>query len=288
MTTIIRAESAHDFLALVPSLAGFHPERSIVCVAFHGNRTVGVLRHDLPRRARDRAALVSSIVGSLCRLPGVDAVVPVAYTDARFDTGRGMPERPLLAALVTRARQAGFVVRDALCRAADAWGSVLDPSTPPSGHPLALVEASPVKWQVPSDLEVHDSPGVTAALPDPEPGVAEAIAASLTDFDDEAVAAHAIVRLGANADPVELVEALLSRPAADQPAHRLAWFLHLASRPAFRDAMMLQFAFGVVIGEAAHDDAIASASRAEQHGETMDELIGRERPRASSTRCPSS
>ena len=34
MTTIIRAAAAHDLLALVPALAGFQPERSIVCVAF--------------------------------------------------------------------------------------------------------------------------------------------------------------------------------------------------------------------------------------------------------------
>ena len=40
------------------------------------------------------------------------------------------------------------------------------------------------------------------------------------------------------------------------PPLRLAWFLHLADRPAIRDAMMLQLAFGPVVGEAAHDDAI--------------------------------
>ena len=134
MTTIIRAEQAHDFLALVPMLAGFRPERSIVCVAFRGNRTVGVLRHDLPRRARDRAPLVSVIVGTICRMPGIDAVVPVVYTDARF-AGRGIPERALLQLLVKEAERAGFTVRDALCRGADAWASV------PSGQSV------PAAWR---------------------------------------------------------------------------------------------------------------------------------------------
>jgi len=37
--TIVKTREAHDFLALVPQLAGFQPERSVVLVAFRGNRT---------------------------------------------------------------------------------------------------------------------------------------------------------------------------------------------------------------------------------------------------------
>ncbi len=276
MTTIIRAEQAHDFLALVPTLAGFRPERSIVCVGFRGNRTVGVLRHDLPRRARDRAPLVSAIVGTLCKMPGVDAIVPVVYTDARFDSGRGVPERAFLGLLVKEAERAGFLVRDALCRAADAWGSILDRATPGAGHPLALIDESPVTRLTPDGMEVLDSPGAAGALPEGDSGTADAIARVLPHFASDDLAEAAIMRLGRNADPVELVEALLSGSPSKQPAHRLAWFLHLASRPAFRDAMMLQFAFGVVVGEAAHDDAYDSAERAADHGESMDELVERE------------
>lgn len=276
MTTIIRAEQAHDFLALVPTLAGFHPERSVVCVGFRGNRTVGVLRHDLPRRARDRAPLVSVIVGTLCRMPGVDAVVPIVYTDGRFGSGRGMPERALLGRLVKEAERAGFVVRDALCRAADAWGSLLDPETPAVGHPLALIDASPVAQLAPDEIRVLDSPESAGLLPEGDAPTADAIAAALAAFADDDLAEAAILRLGRNSDPVELVESLLAREASKQPVHRLAWFLHLASRPAFRDAMMLQFAFGVVVGETAHDDAIESAERAARHGESMDELVRRE------------
>ena len=276
MTTIIRAEQAHDFLALVPTLAGFRPERSIVCVAFRGNRTIGVLRHDLPRRARDRAPLVSVIIGTLCRMPGVDAVVPVAYSDGRFAAGRGMPERALLGLLVKEAERAGFTVRDALCRAADAWGSALDRSTPPTGHPLSLIEESPVTQLAPGSGEVLEAPDAAGALPESDRATADAIARALRTFDSDDLVEAAVTRLGRNADPVELVESLLARVPSHQPIHRLAWFLHLASRPAFRDAMMLQFAFGVVIGELAHDDAVESADRAAEHGESMDELVERE------------
>ncbi|MGW9631580.1 DUF4192 family protein [Agromyces sp. NPDC055520] len=274
MTTIIRAEAAHDFLALVPSLAGFRPERSLVCVAFSGNRTAGVLRHDLPRRARDRAPLVAAIVGTLCRMHGVDAVVPIVYTDARYGSGRGMPQRALLGMLTARAEEAGFLVRDALCSAADGWGSLLDPETPATGHPLALIEASAVRHRAAELVDVRSSPTASAELPATDPVTAKRIAEALEQLTGDARAA-ALTRLGDLGDPVALVEALLARDAVHPPL-RLAWFLHLASIPPMRDAMMLQIGFGALIGEAAYDDAVATADRAAEHDESVDELVMRE------------
>ncbi|WP_187432433.1 DUF4192 family protein [Agromyces mariniharenae] len=281
MTTIIRAAAAHDLLALVPALAGFAPERSIVCVAFRGSRSAGLLRHDLPRRARDRPSLVSAIVGTLCRMPGVDAVVPIAYTDRTFEGSRGLPERALLALLVRRAEQAGFDVRDALCRAADGWGSLLDPATPAGGHALAMIDESPAAAALPEREPVHASSTASGRLPERDVDLSAAIAAELAAFDAlEGIGAQ-LDRLGDLADPVALVEALLDEPpagaASESPtALRLAWFLHLAERPPVRDAMMLQFAFGPVVGAAAHDDAVETAERAERTGETVDELVRRE------------
>jgi hypothetical protein len=40
--------------------------------------------------------------------------------------------------------------------------------------------------------------------------------------------------------------------------------------------MMLQFGFGPAVGEAAHDDAVASITRATEAGVTVDELMRRE------------
>lgn len=275
MTTIIRAEAAHDFLALVPSLAGFHPTRSLLCVAFSGNRTAGVLRYDLPRRARDRAPLAAMIVGTLCRMRGVDAVVPIVYTEARFGAGRGMPQRALLRMLTARAEEAGFLVRDALCRAADGWGSLLDPATPAAGHPLTLIDESPVTRLAGGAGEVASSPTASAVLPPAEPEVAARIAEALAQLTGEEERERALRRLGEHGDPVALVESLLVRGRV-QPPLRLAWFLHLASIPAVRDAMMLQIGFGALIGEVAHDDAIATAERAAAHEETIDGLVMRE------------
>lgn len=281
MTTIIRAAAAHDLLALVPALAGFVPERSIVCVAFRGSRSAGVLRHDLPRRARDRPSLVSAIVGTLCRMPGVDAVVPIAYSDRTFTASRGLPERALLSLLVRRCEQAGFQVRDALCRAADGWGSLLDPATPAHGHALAMIDESAAAAALPDGEPASASPTATGRLPERDDELAGAIAADLAAFADLDDVAMQLGRLGDVADPVALVEALLDGTPEESVSHpasalRLAWFLHLAERPPIRDAMMLQFAFGPVVGAAAHDDALDTAERAERNGETIDELVRRE------------
>lgn len=288
MTTIIRAEAAHDFLAIVPSLTGYTPERSLVCVAFRGNRSAGVLRHDLPRRARDRDALASAAVGTVCRMSGVDAIVPIVYTGASFARRGTMPERVLLELVVARAEAAGFVVRDALCVAADAWGSVLDPETPRLGHPLELIATS--RAAADPACRLPDAAGAAglATLPMPDPDRAARVGHVLDVFDgDDRRDAFGVrrrpheleqllERLGPLVDPVELVEVLLEAGPDGVEADVVAWFVHLACRPAFRDAMMLQFAFGPAIGESALDDAVDVGVRAAENGEAVAELVARE------------
>lgn len=273
MNTIIRAGSAQEFLALVPTLAGFQPARSLVCVAFEGRRTLGVLRHDLPRRARDRSALVSAVVASLCRMPGVDAIAPVVFTEERFADHDGVPERRLVELLCRRAAEAGFGVRDALCRAADGWGSYLDGELPAGGRPLGELDDASARSAVPAEA-IADGPSAAARLPEPDERRARAIARELRRIE-RADAGDSIFRaLGDDVDPVELVERLLAPRSAS--ALRRAWFLHLASRPVFRDGMMLQFGFGPIVGAAAHDDAVDLAERAEAQGESVDVLVRRE------------
>ncbi|MGR2753155.1 DUF4192 family protein [Agromyces arachidis] len=295
MTTIIRAESAHDFLALVPALVGYPPSASVLCVAFDGNRTAGVLRHDLPDEPQAAEALVGTMVGTICRLAHADAVVPIVYTDDRFADGR-MPHRELLELLALRAEEAGFLVRDVLCVAADGWGSVLDERLPPCGRPLALIDESPAGARAAANAPLAGSPAALAALPESDPEIADELERMLDALEvldrrrwrghgpDEGVdpaddAALGLVgeidrTLGEALDPVVAAEELaLGREAA--PA-RLAWLIHLLDRPVFRDAMMLQVAFGPVIGELALDAAEEAVDRASQTGEGLDVLLRRE------------
>lgn len=253
MTAIIRATAAHDFLALVPVLAGFVPEHSLVCVAFAGNRSVGVLRHDLPGGRADHERLVSTVIGTICRIPDVDAVVPVVYTAERFDERGGMPRRDLLELVVARAGRAGFLVRDALCQAADAWSSLFDEDAPAAGHPLALVESSGALRGVPEGDRPAAGTG-RADLPPADAARARRVAEILEEFGDLHRVEGAIAGLARDGDPVAFVETLVGRPRrrALDP-RRLAWLLHLAGRAPFRDAMMLQIAFGRMLGELALD-----------------------------------
>lgn len=93
MTEIIRAPGAADFLAALPSLVGYTAPNSLMCIPFCGNRTHGAFRLDLPvtRRTADYRAVTSAVIGMLGRMPGVDGVVPVIYTDATFADERGSP-----------------------------------------------------------------------------------------------------------------------------------------------------------------------------------------------------
>lgn len=172
MATVVKTQRPEDFLALVPQLAGFHPRNSVMIVAFRGNRTCAAMRFDVPGAGvragagaveepgtgsgPDAEALfrtvASRLVGMLCKVPGADAVVPVVYTDDRFADAARIPHAGFVAALVDQARTAGFLVRDALCVAADGWGSYLDEDCPRRGRPLALIEASTVNGAIPREL----------------------------------------------------------------------------------------------------------------------------------------
>ena len=153
MATVVKTQRPEDFLALVPQLAGFRPRNSIIIVAFRGNRTCAAIRFNVPGAqapgsdsdsALHYSTVASRLIGILCKVRGADAVVPVVYTDDRFANTASIPHAAFVEVLVDRARNAGFLVRDALCVAADGWGSYLDEVRPAQGRPLAAIESSPV------------------------------------------------------------------------------------------------------------------------------------------------
>lgn len=267
--TIIRAEAAEEFLALVPSIAGFAPRRSLVCVVFRGSRTVGVLRHDLPHRIVDHRALVSAVLGTLCRISEVDGVVPIVYTDRAYPRGRGAAERRLLGTVADRLASAGYAVRDSLLVAATGWASQLDPGAPPTGHPPELIELASARLgdAVPADASAGVEPLVGDA------GRAGEIDRLLDEIERSATLPRPFAEaLGAALDPVELVESLIA-DSAEPDAARLAWLAHLGSLAAFRDAIAVQIGFGAAAGELAIDGAAAANDRAAEAGLSVDELV---------------
>ncbi len=127
MSTIVPVADAAQFLSIVPRLLGFTPTRSVVLIPLREGRSVGAMRVDLP--PGDPAPLVSTVIGMLCRLAGVDAFVTVVYTDA--EAGDGLPHADLAAALGRGASASGLHLVDALIVAADGWGSHVDAGAEP-------------------------------------------------------------------------------------------------------------------------------------------------------------
>ncbi|GAB3606883.1 hypothetical protein GCM10027413_22920 [Conyzicola nivalis] len=280
----VTAANAADFLAVVPHLVGFEPRNSIVFVAFRGRRTCGALRFDLPRfdlpgfdlpgpagsddagrRLHKRVA--TTLVGTLSKLQGVDAVVPVVFTDEGFG-GSGPPREHFVAAVAARLEFSGFTVRDALCVASDGWGSYLDDRCPAEGRPLAAIERSGVLDGLSADAlrPLGDVAG-WAALPDVGAIDCERVAklvlrfAALVDgtpgcpIDPRVARAIGLPRAQGPGDVPSTLEAILRiDPGRIEPA-AAAFVIAVVRSPALRDVVMLQWAFDLETGERVLADA---------------------------------
>jgi hypothetical protein len=285
--TIVKTREAHDFLALVPQLAGFQPERSVVLVAFRGNRTCGALRFNLPEPELSRAILrriATSLVGTLCKISGVDAVVPVLYTDERFAGVPGIPGERFAEILTRRAELSGFLVRDCLCVAADGWGSYLDPGCPAGGRPLAEIADSPVNRDLPPEAQRElatlrsraDLPAVDAALRERcarRLARYESLGSRIPDAPD---LPELVSMVGDILDPVASTEAALDIDPAELGAEAAATLLFLVESPARRDQVMLQIAFCEEIGRVTHELNQRYAAIQQRTGRSMDEIVAEE------------
>lgn len=248
MPTIVTTRDPSDFLALVPHLAGFAPRNSLILVGFRGTRTHGAMRFDLPASGdiRMHRQIATSVVGMLSRLPGVDAVVPVIYTDDSF--GEIIPHERFMRQILRRIRFSGFILRDALCVAANGWACYLDDDYPAGGYPLEQIDSSTVARD--AGLPAVDDLLARANLPPVALVAAERVAVHLRDLRSE-------VRVGENdclvdrwriLDDVPMhMESALRRPD-DLTEDGIAMIIHLLQRPSVRDAAMLQWAFDLATG----------------------------------------
>ncbi len=283
-TTIVRAHEAPDFLALVPQLLGFLPEQSMVLVAFRGNRSCGAMRFNLPVPGASltvQKRIATTVIGMVCKIRGVDAVVPVVYTTSGMSGVEPLPHTSFAGIVIDRARASGFLVRDALCVGADAWGSFLEPEA--RGHPLSEITQSHSHTAVPAHarrpLAVLRN---GAELPTVDKPAKERCARLLRRYrralDGEEAALELMTLYKDVLDPVELVEealdeeALAWSPAALEAANAAA-LLFLAQGPAQRDQMMLQFAFGRAVGVAIGESNLRYAWLQRATGLSLDEIV---------------
>ncbi|WP_158603917.1 DUF4192 family protein [Cryobacterium tepidiphilum] len=269
--TVIKARQAQDFLALVPQLAGFLPRNSVVLVAFRGNRTCGALRFNLPESGVPHsvyARVASTLVGTLCKIAGVNAVVPVVYTDQPFHLPGGMPAQRFARALVEAAERSGFLVRDVLCVASDGWGSYDDPECPAHGRPLSDIAGSAVA--APPVIGTIES---RAELPPASGPLKEKVARLYRRYRRLAGDTPALgVATGDVIDAITAAEEMLGWTEQSPDPEALAAMLFLVQSPPTRDQVMLQIAFGEEIGGVARDVNRRYEAIREATGRSFDEI----------------
>ncbi|MFC5929059.1 DUF4192 family protein [Cryobacterium melibiosiphilum] len=281
---IVKTKEAHDFLALVPQLVGFTPENSVVLVAFRGNRTCGALRFNLPEAnvpAKVQKRIATSLIGTLCKIPGVDALVPVVYTAASVSATRGLPHARFADSLAKRAELSGFLVRDALCVASNAWGSYLDPQCPVGGHPLSRIAGSFVHADVPEVVARGLGTVLTGTeLPTIDLAAKERVAAQYRrlqkGFGTARNASALVSMIGEVVDPVELAEVALGWNTTALSAADAAALLYVVQGPGCRDQVMVQFAFGREAGAAAHAANLRYWELQRRTGLSMDDIVALE------------
>lgn len=253
MTTVLRASDSADFLRVVPALAGFTPRRSIVLLPFHGTRTHGAMRLDLPRGDTDLEQFADAAVGLLARVDGTDAVALVVYTDEHPENTPDGVVLPLAIAadeLLGRAEDAGLRVFDALCVTPLGWSSYLadDPQ-------LGALETLTPTPEVPGVGDVAGDQLTGTALPRADLARKERVARALRDIGETLDrGAHGRVTGRENPEALAAIAALDDLPAffeslLDQPetapTFATAALLWCLERPVFRDVAIAQWATSI-------------------------------------------
>jgi hypothetical protein len=267
MTTIVKAASAAQFLSLVPRMLGCRPSRSLVLIPFHASRSHGGMRFDLPDTDDDVEAFASTALGLVCRIPDVDGVAAVIYSDDSLAVA--LPRQALVDALSVRADACGMRLTDALCVGPDAWGSYLDADLPRGGRPLAELTDEPDGV---AHLAVEPDQTSGAELPASDLADRELVAGALRSLAD-AVDLLCGTDGGAGAsagdqprvDPLALsavcdlddLPTLFENALGWDPdklapydAATLVWCL---TRPALRDIALVEWCGGLAAGDDAFD-----------------------------------
>lgn len=276
MSTTITAADAAEFLALVPRLAGFQPVRSVVVLPFRRDRSLGVMRVDLPGEDDDVDRIAATLVGMVCKVRDADGVAIVVYSDHPFAgsgaDGGAVAHASLVRALEEKADACGLRVTEALCVAADGWGPYAGDGAASAPRPLSDLEVGnalsarlPAELRAPlgdqcagaglpgKDLAQTERTGralraldVTIGAVSRATGSPGAARADLAELDPQALAAVCAL----DDLPVLFEDALSWNPAALSPfeAAALSWCLE---RPALRDVALVQWCAGIDLGEAA-------------------------------------
>lgn len=269
---------------MVPALAGFTPRRSIVLLPFHGTRTHGAMRMDLPDDEIGPEDYADIAIGLVTRIEGADALAIVVYEDddpQQTRDGLVLPSAVQVDELLGRGHDAGLRIVDALCVTPGGWASYLDDD--PVLTPLESAAAVPdLQWI--GDVSGDQHAG--AGLPHADLAEKERVGRALVDIgrvlDHEenghltgAENPQAIAALVILDDLPDFFELLLETPD-EQPPFATAALLWCFDRPVFRDVALTQWATDRLGGERTLDAQYAFAHRGTSVPDDLgDVLLGR-------------
>jgi len=240
----IRLRSSRDVAAAVPRLLGYRPHRSIVFINTHDDGRVSTMRVDLPEAAPPTAEkrFITSLVGMLCKVPEVRRMLIVVYADRPFDDGGDVPGASLVRPLVRRLLDSGFVVHDALCVAADAWGAY-------DGHDAGIPHALDELDAAPLGAEDTGEPAAAVEALAELPAVGYLARRAFDAALDRAIRASEYLR------PVLAAEAALALDPDTADSDELAAVMPVLLCPELRDAALFTWAWGVERGLDLLDEA---------------------------------
>jgi hypothetical protein len=257
MTVILKANGPADLLAMAPPMVGFQPRNSVVLVAFRGKRTCGAMRFDLPASANPvvHKRVVTTIVGMFCKLPEVDAAVVIVYTDDEFGGGDTVPRAAFADVIQRRLVLSGFEVRESICSAADGWASYFEPDIPVGGHPLAQIADSAVARAIDDQ---HDAFPPLAAMIDRVPRADKSQRSRMSQRLEAYEKVRSSIQRNAEQHPPCVLDILEDLPLFAEGA--LMWdaaklddcgalLVFALQGPPIRDLVMLQWAFGLEVGD---------------------------------------
>lgn len=247
--TVLTSRTGADFLAMLPTLAGFAPHDSVLIVPFHGRRTMGVVRMDLPTPADsdDHDRFCSVAVGAVSRLNLCDGVAIAVYTDETFAVAYAGWES-LISRMQARLEEAGFAVKDLLCAAPDGWASWCEPDPPWDGHPLQQIADSPLAEQAARargglTLPAHDAAPPAPVDPQIRARLSEAV--GLHAVTGRSRDAFGVARPGRRPRSADVAPQLVRcTDAAAMPFALMAAAATLSLDPVERDESLIHVAFG--------------------------------------------
>lgn len=284
MNTVLRATDSADFLALVPSLAGFTPRQSVVLLPFQHSRAHGAMRIDLPRVDVELDDYVDTAIGLVSRVVGTDAVALVVYTDEspqHTPDGIVLPSSVVVDELLSLAADLGLGIVDALCVTPDGWSSYLhDDPTLRSNDDIPAVPA------MPGISDVSGDQGSGTTLPVVDLAEKERVGRALRELSD-VLAQQNLPGTGSERENPQALAAslllddlplffedLLDAPE-NQPPFVTAALLWCLERPRFRDVALVQWASDRSAGLRTLDAQLSHAAGAAMPSDLGEVFLGR-------------